>query len=457
MSQEFWSDHSLLLGLQADLTTPTTLAADQMVPVLGDTPKVTLETGTQELDLMVGQIGVAPERVVGARGGKISFSVPLQSFKQGYNPTTENPGGAPVGTVEVIPPWMILLANALGCTVESLAGATLTDKNTNFWRGTFLSNSASVTDGVASSADATHLTLDSGGGAGHKAGQLVAAQQLAGGAPFMGFIKQRVIDVLTLFDATRNPTMDAASDVLGTTTAWLSNDQPVPLTAYWTGPNTALCYVFTGLICEGGKLTLEAGQIPTIEFNYKFYDYQIDKTKGGLVQPDAFNRTPQLIGNKSGALMLGNAVKHGVEQLVVEWTTKIRETKSHYAAQGVHDVAIVQRRVKASFSLPHDVADLVYNNALDITGNTGSHYLQRSLEVGAALPLGVYVGAGYGKCFAFLMPGARVVAAPTAGDREGAVAYTVQMEAGPYAADATSGSETSNESPINSVVRVALA
>ena len=428
-----------------------------MVPVLGDVPKVTLETGTQELDLMVGQIGVAPERVAGARGGKISFSVPLQGFKVGYSPTTENPGGLPVGTVEVIPPWMILLANALGCTVETLAGATLTDKNTAFWRGTFLSNSVTVVDGVASSADATHLTLDSGGGAGHKAGQLVAAQVFAGDPPFLGFIKARAADVLTLFDAARNATMNAASDVLGTTTAWLSNDQPAPLTAYWTGPNTALCYVFTGLICEGGKLTMEAGQIPTIEFNFKFYDYRIDKTKGGLVRPDAFVRTPQLIGNKSGQLMLGNAVKHGVEQLVLEWTNKIRETKSHYAAQGVHDVAIVQRRVKASFSVPHDIADLVYDNTTDAPGNTGSHYLQRSLEVGATLPLGVYVGAGYGKCLAVLLPGARVVAAPTAGDREGAVAYTVQMEAGPYADDTTSGTETSDNSPINSVVRVAMS
>ena len=46
-----------------------------------------------------------------------------------------------MGGVEVVPPWLVLAANALGCNVDALAGATLSDKNTNFWRGTFMSNS----------------------------------------------------------------------------------------------------------------------------------------------------------------------------------------------------------------------------------------------------------------------------------------------------------------------------
>ena len=457
---QFWTDHSLLLALQADLSTPSTLAANEFQALLIDAPKVTFATEVAELDLTTGQVGAAPERIVGRRSGTLSFSVPMQALKTGYSAATENPGGAPVGTTEVIPPWMVLLANAIGCNIEALAGATLSQQNTNFWRGTFLSNSNYVAAGVtAVGTDSTHVQGDVGVGAGRKTGQLVAAAISAVVAPLLGFITAKAGDLLTLFEAGRAATAnydDNAAHVYGSATAWQSDDQPRFLTAYWTGPDTKLCYVLSGLVCESWKFSLEPGQTPTIEFAFRFYDYQMDKTKGGLIVPDSYSRTPQLVGAKSGVAMLDAASKCGLEGVSVEWKASLRESKCHYAPQGIDAVTIVKPRIAVNFTVPHDKDDAVYDDA-GTPGNVGSHVWQSSLELGTTHSLGIYVGPSVGKCFAMLLPSVRVVSVPPIGDRDGVQAYTVGMEASTFSADATDTAETSNNSPLDSIFRVGLA
>lgn len=458
---QFWTDSSLLLALQADLTTPSTLAANEFVALLCDTPKLTFNTETSELDLNVGQVGAASEKIVGRRSGSITFAVPMQGFKTGYDPTAENPGGAPVGGIDVIPPWLALVANALGCNVGSLAGATLSDKNTNFWKGTHLSNTeygaAKVT---AAGTDSTHLEVDAGEEAKHKGGQLVAAAVSGVVAPFLGFIKSLAGQVFTVFEAARAPGAnydDNAANVYGTATAWQSDNQPKFLTAYWTGPNTKACYVLSGLVCESFKISLDAGAVPVVEFTYRFYDYTMDKTKGGLVVPDSYNRTPQLVGAKSGVLMLDTAVKCGLEGVSLEWKCTIRESKCHYASQGISAVAIVKPKITLGFSVPHDADnDLVYDEA-GSAGNTGSHVWQSSLELGTTHSVGIYVGPAVGKCFALQLPAGKVAAVPAIADRDGAQAYTIQLEAGTYTGDSACNGETSSNSPLDALLKIALA
>ena len=456
---QFWTDHSLLLALQDDLTTPSTLPANEFVAVLCDAPKVSFATEVSELDLTTGQVGAAPERIIGRRSGTLSVSIPLQALKTGYSPTTENPGGAPASGAEVLPIWLILAANALGCNVEALSGATLSDKNTNFWRGTFLSNSAyGAAKVTAAGTDSTHIQGDAGQGALHKAGQFIMAAISAVVAPFVGFVKTKVVDLVTAFEAARAAAAnydDNAANIYGTATAWQSDDQPRYLTAYWTGPDTKFCYILSGLVCESWKLSLEPGQTPIAEFTFRFYDFTMDKTKGGLIVPDSYNRAPQLVGTKSGVAMLDASVKCGLEGLAVEWKANIRESKCHYAAQGVDAVAVVKPRISVSFSVPHDEADLVYDDA-GVAGNVGSHAWQSSLELGTTHSLGVYVGPAVGKCFGLLIPAGRVVASPAIADRDGVQAYSVTMEAGTYSSDSTDTAETSNDSPIDSVFRIGV-
>jgi len=456
----YWTDSSLLLGLQADLTTATTLAANEMVAILGDTPKVTFATELNELDLMKGQVGAASEKLPGRRSGTIAFSVPLQGCKTGYDPTAEVPGGTPVGTVEVLPPWLILLANAIGCNVEALAGATLSDQNTKFWRGTFLSCSPYGAGKVtAAGTDSTHVQGDAAEGALHTVGQLIAAATSTTDAPLLGWIKTKVADLMTLFEAGRAATGnydDNGANIYPTATAWQSDDQPRYLTAYWTGQDTKLCYVLLGLVCESFDVNLDAGTTPTIDFVFRFYDYSMDKTKGGLVVPDAYNRTPQLVGNKSGQLMLDAAVKCGMESVKLSWKAQIRETKCHYAAQGISAVAIVKPRWTLNFSVPHEKDDPAYDDA-GVAGNTGSHEWQASLELGQTRSFGVYLGPAVGKCLAVLLPAGIVSAVPGIGDREGAQAYTVTMEATSYTGDTTDTAETTSNSPIDSLARIGVA
>jgi hypothetical protein len=457
---QFWTDSTLLLALQDDLTTPSTLPANEFVALLADSPKVTFNTETSELDLMSGQVGASPERIVGRRSGSISFDVPLQGFKDGYDPTAENPGSAPVGGAEVIPPWLVLMGNALGCNAEALAGANLSQKNANFWRGTFLSNApygaAKVT---AAGTDSTHLQMDAAEGALHKAGQFVAAAVSAVVAPFVGFIKTKVADLATIFEAARAPSVnydDNAANVYGSATAWQSDDQPRFLTAYWTGPDTKLCYVLSGLVCESVKVTLDSGAVPVASFTFRFYDFQMDKTKGGLIVPDAYVRSPQLVGNKTAQLLIDGSVKCGLEAVSVEWKATIREHKCHYAAEGIDSVAVVKPRVSLAFSVPHDKDDVVYD-AAGTPGDVGSHVWQSSLELGTSHSFGVYAGPAVGKCLGMLLPAARVTAAPAIADRDGVQAYTVAAEAAAYTGDTTDTAETSSDSPLDSIFRVGMA
>lgn len=458
---QFWTDSSLLLALQDNLTTPSTLAANEFVALLCDTPKLSFATEVKELELNTGQVGAAPEKIVGRRSGTITFSVPAQAFKVGYDPTAENPGGAPVSGAEVIPPWLALVGNALGCNVEALAGATLSDKNTNFWRGTHLSNTAYAAAKVtAAGTTSTTLQLDAAQGANHKGGQLVAAAMSNVIAPFLGWIKTKATDLLTVLDPARAASanyVDDLANVYGTATAWQSDDQPRFLTAYWVGPNTKACYVLSGLVCEGWKLSLDAGEVPVLEFTYRFYDYTMDKTKGGLVVPDTYQRTPQLVGAKSGQLMLDTVMKCGLEGVSLDWKCTVRESKCHYASQGIDSVAIVKPNVTLGFSVPHDSDnDLVYNDA-GVAGNTGSHEWQSSLELGTPHSVGIYVGPAIGKCLALRLPAGQVSAVPAIGDRDGAQGYTVQLEATAYSDDQSSSVETSSNSPLDAIFSISLA
>ena len=458
---QFWTDSSLLLALQADLSTPSTLAAAEFVPILCDVPKVTFNTEVSELELLTGQVGAAPERIVGRRSGSVTFDIPLQGFKDGYDPTAENPGGAPVGGVEVIPPWLVLFANALGCNVEALAGATLSDKNTNFWRGTFLSNSpygaAKVT---AAGTNSTALQMDVGEGANHKAGEFIAAALSAVIVPFVGFTKTKAVDLCTIFEATRAAAPnydDNAANVYGSSTAWQSDDQPRFFTAYWVGPDPKLCYVLTGLVCESVKISLDAGAVPVASFSFRFYDYRANNTLGGLIVPDAYDRTPQLVGNKSGQLMLDTASKCGLEGVSLEWKCTIKENKCHYAPEGIDSVAIIKPRISLGFTIPHDKDDAIYD-AAGAPAATGSHNWQSSLELGTTHSVGIYVGPSVGRSLGLILPAAYVVAAPAIADRDGVQAYTVQLEAGSYSGDSTdTPADTSSNSPLNALFKIGMA
>ena len=377
----------------------------------------------------------------------MSILVPGEALKSGYAPATENPGDT-----GVIPFWLSMIANALGSQIGIVTTAA------DFWKGKHLANSEYTAAGVAS-ATATAITLDDNTASDKVLGGelIVTALSPTSTTPQMGFVKTKVAQVLSLFEAALNTVNDPAANVYGTANAWLSIAllNQIPCTMRWKGQDAAFCYILKDCICDGFKLKWDAGDVPSVELTYKFYDFSIDTTLGGLEIPPYFMRLPQIIGSANGRVMLNSAVKCGLAGCELEYKLDVKEIVCHSAAQGVGGVALLKPRISAKFSVLHDSADLAY----DATGSSaaaGQHIWQSWFERQTAFSIGCYVGSQVGRVFAFLLPAVRLTAAPTVEDRDGELAWGLQVEAGLYTADASDTAETSATSPLDSGFRISL-
>lgn len=455
-----WQEHSLSLAPQRSGFGTPNVSIPAFRYLLADKPKVQFATETVDLDLMSGKIGAAAEKLVGRRHGTLQFSMPLEGFKSGYDPTAEDPGDA-----GVVPYWFAILANVLGSHV-GIGFAT----DDEFWNGKHLSCSE-YQAGKLTSATSTTLTVDDDPSALKiKVGQFVAAALAANtGEVEVGFVKQKAMDVLTLFDAAGKTVNDGAANLYGSANAWISDELPdqIPLTAHWVGERVEAGYVLSDLVCTGFKLSWNAGEVPNIEFSFNFYDYQADKTLGGLVVPTAFARIPQIVGANNGRAMLGQytgspaafgtALQCGLESCSIEYKVEIAEVKCHAAQQGIAAVSYRKPRVTVQVSVPWSSTDEI-RNAAGTPGDSGSHKWQSMFELGQPVSIGVYVGSRIGRLFGFLVPAGRITAVPQVVDLNGQVGYQLTVEAGAYTGDTSDQlTETPIVCPIDSLFRAALS
>ena len=447
MMATYWSDYSLLVAPQSAFGTA---ASSGFEALLCEKPSITFATEIAELDLLTGQVGSAPERLVGRRSGTLTFKMPLEGFKSGYDPTAEDPGAA-----GVIPCWLALAANVLGSNNSAIVSSATQ------WAGAHLSNSDYDAGGVTS-ATTSAITADAASDittdAEIRAGQLVLTALTPSSTTVqLGFAKSLAGAVLSLFEASKNAVNSNDADFYGTSTAWVSTAHAtqVPQTVKWVGQATEFCYILQDVVCEGLTLVWDSGAVPTIEFRCRFYDYSMDKTLGGLVVPDAFQRIPQIVGTYNGIATLSGSTKCGLASATLEFTQDIVEVVCHGATQGITSVAYRNPRVRVNVSVLHESTDLVYDSA-GSAGNTGSHVWQAGLELGTVMSLGCYVGAKPGRCFAFLVPAARIAEVPSVEDRDGSVAYSLTFEASSYSGDTALVAETTANSPINSVLRIGV-
>lgn len=444
----YWSDHSLAVAMQSAFGTANTTDGD-FVALKCELPSVTFETEVTELDLLTGQPGAEPERMIGARSGTVSFTIPLEGFKTGYDPTSDDPGDA-----GIIPMWLSMLANAMGSNLSGVSTAA------DFEAGLMCSVSQYTANGVAS-ATSTAITLDNSTASDKiDCGQLVCtALSATTTAIQMGYCKDKTGQVVTLFEASGQTVNSASANVYGTGTAYASSEyvDQKALTMRWTGPDATFCYILQDCLVESCRITWESQAVPTAEFTLRFYNFSMDKTKGGLLTPDSFVRIPQIVGNSNGRATINGSVQCGLESCTWEWTATFTPVKCHSASQGVSAVLISKPRIRASFSVLHDSTDLVYD-AAGSAGNTGSHKWQSFLERQAIVSIGVYVGTTIGRIWSLLIPAGVIVEVPTVELRgENSVAYTVQVGAGAYTGDTTDTAETAANSPLDSIARVALA
>lgn len=446
-----WNDHSLLVAMQSAFGTPNTTDGDYQA-LLAETPQVTFDTEITELELMTGQVGSAPERIVGRRSGSLTFSIPAEGLVNGYDPTAEDPGGTPAAN-EVIPMWFNLLANAMGSNLSAVSS------NANFIRGLHCSVSQYTSAGMASGTTTSIVCDDATASNKIDVGQLVVASlATTNTSPQIGWVKTKAAQTLTLFEATKNDVNDNAANLYGTATAYVSSEisSTKALGFRWTGPDTTLCYDLLDAICERAQFSWEVGAVPTIEFTYRFYDFRLNKADGGLSVPKAYNRIPQIVGSSNGRATIAGTATCGIEAATWEWSCTLRETKCHGSDTGIQSVEVIKPRVKVGFSIPHDTADIGYDSAGSPSAGLGQHQWQSALELGTRMSVGLYVGSQVGKIFSFLIPSG-LFTSVAVGDRDGTVAYTLEIEAGSYTADSTDTAETSADSPLDSIARVGLA
>lgn len=411
--------------------------------LLAEKVKVTLVTPVTEMELMTGRIGAAAKRIVGARSGTIAFKMPLEGFVDGYDPTDPGP--------DTVPHWYCLLANMLGSNSDSEASAS------DFWAGMATVLASYRESGVDGATD-TVVTCDSSGDAdAMPSGALVlAASNPDSLTAQLGFLKSKAGLNLTLVDPAANAAAGGAN-LYPAATAWLSPKclSPIPLSAMWRGQDSEFAYLLQDIFLNSAKLTWEAGAVPTIEFSGKFYDYMVDKTRGGLVEPADHAQIPQIVGALNGRATINGAVTDGLESCTVEYKCDLQEIKSHSGDQGIGAVLINKPRVSATFSIPHFSDDAVKDDN-DNDADLGHHRWQSMLQQGQTFSLGCYVAAQPGRCFAFLIPAAELVAVPAVEDRAGIIAYTLSVEAAKYSGDSTDTADTPSTTPINSMFRIGL-
>jgi hypothetical protein len=446
----YWSDHSLLVAMQSAFGTPNIADGDAIKCEL---PSISFETEVVELDLLTGQPGAEPERMPGARGGTISFSIPLEGFKEGYTVSGNAPAADP-GATGVIPLWLSLLANAMGSNLSAVS----TDAN---FKDGLMCSVSQYTSGGVTSATSTAITLDNSTASDKiDVGQLVCTATSASSTSLqLGFCKTKAAQVCTLFEDAGTIVNSASANVYGTATAYASAEyvDQKPLTLMWTGPDAAFCYVLQDCITESVRITWEAQAVPTAEFTMRFYNYSMNKTLGGLVAPDSFNRVPQIVGNNNGRATINGVLQCGLESCTWEWTATFTPVKCHSSSQGTSAVLISKPRIRASFSVLHDSNDVVYD-AAGGTSDTGSHKWQSFLERQSVISIATYVGTVVGRVWAQLIPAGRIIEVPAVEFRgENSVAYTIQVGAGAYTGDTTDKTETAADSPLDSISRQSLA
>jgi hypothetical protein len=442
-----WQADSLLVGMQTAFGTAATTGFHALQC---EKPKIAHATEKQELDLLTGQEGAAPEVLAGRRSATVEFTIPLEGLKSGFDPTAEDPCGVPVGSQEVVPLWMVLLGNAIGSNLSAVATAA------DFLRGAHLSASQYTAGGVLS-ATSTAITVDDATASGKiKAGQLVITSASATSTtPQIGFAKTKSAQVVTLFEASKNTVNSASANVYGTATAYVSSETYAtkPITFRWIGQVSGLGEIISDAYCDKVTIKWDSGSVPTATFAFKAYQFVADNTLGGLVTPDQYSRIPQIVGTNSGLATLGGQAACGLESCTWEWSATLRETKCHGTGNGIAAVAVTKPRVKASITVPRDSSDGIYDTA-GSSATQGQHRWQSALELGTRISIGCYIGTRVGRVFAFLIPSG-VVQETNVGQGD-VVTDSVTVLAGSYSADVSDTAEASTDSPIGSIARIAV-
>ena len=386
---------------QANLTTATSSFTFLQAPF----PTINFAREVEDLGLTAAQDFAIEARKVGSKhGGTLSFTVPLRSQPSSYDPTSD---------AITVNPEMDLLTELIGngdsygYSASEIAGGT--DANT------FVTTSAVTQPGhmmwTGAVASGVHMLSS------------------------LGWSKSVTGQTHTMFeDAIAVPA--AGNGVYPRRTIFPDSTQvPTPKTFCVRGAYAEHDIRLIGCIPEGATISFGAGDVPTVEFTYRFTDYSLESS-GGLTAATEFTRLPPVLGNRKGRVFIngtntGAADSEGtcgVGGFSVTITPELVEVPCHGAAEGVSEMKIIRRDATVSFNVPYNASTTSGTDT--IFGN--------SLTSGTGVSISLQVGDRAGQIFAMLIPSAIVTAQPSFGVNDSLVGWSVEAQPGAYTGDGSS-------------------
>jgi hypothetical protein len=440
MARWSWQERGVGFARQSDLTTIAT-SGFEYFPAEVSIPDFV--RSVEEFEFGTAQVGASgPPAVGGKHGTTFSVRYPLQSMLSGYDGSTYTGGISAVNNV--LARTAVLLQHAIGGNTGGVSSnQDLMDGKLGY---------DEVYDGASTQAGGTtaKTVAKASTGANYDEGNFLFASAFVGGGPsatpVQAFIKSISTDDLNHVEASNNVSL-ASDTVWPTNTTPYTGDEPDPLTFRITGDNDSFGLKFTGCVPQSWSVTLNAGQTPMVEINYTCTDKQWDTTIGGLELKDLFLRLPPALGGQGAYASFGEvgsaAVTCGLHDFTISGESDLHFVPCHSKAQGFSEVVVTNRRITASFALPHASGDPITSD--------GEHTHEERFRTGTAVSVGLFVGFVPGQVFAAFMPSWHITEQPTLEDVEGVLYHRLALRAGEYTGD------TGITKAANSIFRIAFA
>lgn len=420
----YWDEELFSMRMATQTAFDAVDGSPTWVNLLATLPSITLNRETEDLNLSVSSDFVTPAKAVGRKSGTISFSIPLRSQLDTYDPSS----GSPVENPEIE-----LLKDIFGASDIGVYDAGEWNVGATAQTWPMLTPAAPKIGSCYLVQDQTSGLVTAHGWIQDISGSDAVLFEDSDGIPASG---DHQVQCITLYPDASTP-------------GWR--------TFRLVGSSADHCVDYIGCVPESAKILFEAGQTPKLEVSYQFTDWRYVDTAGGLVTATDYVRLAPAMGVNGARVWLdGRALSAdtgantvgtcGLSSLAVDITIPVRPLPCHSNAQGLADLIVARRRATVTFAIPHTTD---YTNAAQDESDFGL-----SLANGVKKSLSISLGRGKapGNFFAMLMAQGVVTDQPSYGPVDGIMSWTVTM-----AADEWSGDGTGDASPIaNTALRAAF-
>ena len=436
MARMKWSGQymTVLAARQTDLTTENTTGGSfAAFAAAVDVPDHAQEQEDFS-DLAAGQFAAYEPPAPGSRsGGTLSMRMPLEALKVGYDPTAEDPGDA-----GVVSPAMVLLGNALGS-----GGASAVSSDAEFWQGYHLARTAYIA-GSVNAGGSTTTVVNVADQSLYTSGALALFGTTASEtAPMAGWVKtltNDTQDTVTLFEA-MNAAPANADDAFGTATAYLSGNDPVPLTVHILGDNAAFKYAYIGCVANSVRIDAMSGKTPMIEIGFTFTARKRYSSGGGLSAPSDFTRARPFLGRYGGRFLVDGTAACGWGDFSIEVNFDIVPVECPNKEEGVSEFQRRLSAVNVSAQIPIDSTDTITSN---------NSPMETKYANGTAMSIGGYMGQTIGGMASFLLPAVTLAEAPQLVDINGLLGESIVARTSAYSSD------DGSTAPADTLLRIAV-